>query len=139
MVNINTTDGQHNKDKNNRPLMVRLPPNGKPGDTIIFEVPTDVAAADSNSSCNVKVADDKVEQQQQPLIITARLERQRWWENIVKYSCFCCIWCFPDGVVEVSEMTFAFIAGLWIGLVFIFGFAMGTLYLLKEVEENPKL
>lgn len=105
--------------------MVRLPAGAEPGDTIVFDVP------DSN--------DGQQTMRKEPLIARLESKGNRWRKNaFVRYSCFCCIWCFPNGVV-VSELTLAFVVGLWIGLSFMYGFAMGTLKLLKDFEEEPEL
>lgn len=106
-------------DQGHTTLQVKLPPDGQPGDTILFEVPDD-----NNNNGKTKI------QCEEPIL--AQLENKR--PSIVyRICCCCCLVCCPNGIV-VSEWTLAFIIGLWIGLSIMLGFALGTLSMKQEFE-----
>lgn len=104
-------------DQSHPTLQVRLPPGGRAGDTIIFEVPE-----------NAKPDDEPIlatlEKSNRPLMITR--------------ICCCCIYsCCPDGIV-LSEWCVAFLIGLFIGLSLMIGFVLGTLSI-KDNDNEPEL
>ena len=106
-------------DQGHTTLQVKLPPDGQPGDTILFEVPD----YDDDDD------DDKTKQQcEEPIL--AQLENKRP-SILYRICCCCCLLCCPSGIV-VSEWTLAFIIGLWIGLSIMLGFALGTLSMKQE-------
>ena len=100
-------------DQGHTTLKVRLPTGGKPGDTILFEVPD-----------NAKY--------EEPILAQLEFKKRSLLHRI---CCFCHICCCPNGVV-VSEWTLAFMIGLWIGLSLILGFVLGTLSLKPEFEPS---
>lgn len=100
-------------DQGHTTLKVKLPPDGQPGDTILFQVP-----------------DDDKQRCDEPIL--AQLENKRP-SLVYQICCCCCLLCCPNGIV-VSEWTLAFIIGLWIGLSIMLGFALGTLTVKQEFE-----
>lgn len=92
-------------DQGHSTLKVKLPPGGKPGDTILFEVPEQHTATDKPIDAVLEGAKRSI---------------------FYRICCCCCLCCCPNGLV-LSEWIVAFLIGLWIGLSIMLGFALGTL------------